>query len=99
MRPYSISSVTTCSHRCGTRCLGRSVVIVYIGGCRKVADVAKLLKSMASPLGFLHFYRPGGQVITQKISSWARKRRASSIDKMVRPNGPVEAHRFFQSDQ
>ena len=50
-------------------------------------------------LGFLHFYRPGGQVITQKISSWARKRRASSIDKMVRPNGPVEAHRFFQSDQ
>jgi RNA-directed DNA polymerase len=27
------------------------------------------------------------------------RRRASSIDKTVRPNGPVEAHRFFQSDQ
>ena len=27
------------------------------------------------------------------------KRSASSIDKTVRPNGPVEAQRFFQSDQ
>ena len=40
-----------------------------------------------------------GHVITQKISSYAMKPSASSIDKTVRPNGPVGVHRFFQSDQ
>ena len=48
---------------------------------------------------FSIFHPRGRQVITQKISSWAMKRSASSIDKTVRPNGPVEAHRSFQSDQ
>jgi hypothetical protein len=48
---------------------------------------------------FSSFRLASGQVITQKISSQAVKRSASSIDKTVRPNGPVEAHRFFQSDQ
>jgi hypothetical protein len=50
-------------------------------------------------LDFPHFYPSSRQVITQKISSWAMKRSASSIDSTVRPNGPVEAHRSFQSDQ
>src|SRR5271163_227184 len=48
---------------------------------------------------FSIFHPLGRQVITQKISSWAMKRSASSIDRTVRPNGPVEAHRSFQSDQ
>ena len=48
---------------------------------------------------FSIFHRLGLQGITQKISSWAMKRSASSIDRTVRPNGPVEAHRSFQSDQ
>ncbi len=48
---------------------------------------------------FSIFHPRGRQVITQKISSWAMKRSASSIDRTVRPNGPVEAHRSFQSDQ
>jgi len=53
----------------------------------------------ASKLDFPHFSPPIRQVITQKISSLAMKRSASSIDRTVRPNGPVEAHRSFQSDQ
>ena len=52
-----------------------------------------------SKLDFQHFSSALPQVIIQKISSWAMKRSASSIDRTVRPNGPVEAHRSFQSDQ
>lgn len=48
---------------------------------------------------FSNFRGLDGQVISQKISSQAMKHSASSIDKTVRPNGPVEAQRFFQSDQ
>ena len=53
----------------------------------------------APELDFPQFSSVGRQVITQKISSLAMKRSASSIDRTVRPNGPVEAHRSFQSDQ
>ena len=58
---------------------------------------ADLVLSLSST--FSIFHPPGRQVITQKISSWAMKRSALSIDRTVRPNGPVEAHRSFQSDQ
>jgi hypothetical protein len=40
----------------------------------------------------------GGHVINQKISSYAMKPSAPSIDETVRPSGPVEVHRFFESD-
>jgi hypothetical protein len=52
-----------------------------------------------SKLGFPHFASPGRQVMTQKISSEVMKRSASSIDKTVRPKGPVETHRSFHEDQ
>jgi len=63
--------------------------------------VVQYLRNSNSALSstFSIFHPRGRQVITQKISSWAMKRSASSIDKTVRPNGPVEAHRSFQSDQ
>jgi ribosomal peptide maturation radical SAM protein 1 len=54
---------------------------------------------LSSTFRISSFRLPSGQVITQKISSQAMKRSASSIAKTVRPNGPVEAHRFFQSEQ
>jgi hypothetical protein len=63
--------------------------------------VVQYLRNSNSALSstFSIFHPRGRQVITQKISSWAMTRSASSIDKTVRPNGPVEAHRSFQSDQ
>ncbi len=45
------------------------------------------------------FIPPGRQLMTQEISSWAMKHSASSINRTVRPNGPVEAHRSFRSYQ
>jgi hypothetical protein len=50
-------------------------------------------------LDFPHFLDRVIQVMTQKISSWAMNCRASWIDRTVRPNEPVEAHRSFHSDQ
>ena len=62
-------------------------------------SVSNIANQSSTQLDFPHFYPRAGQVITQKISSWAMKRSASSIDRTVRPKGPVDAHRSFQSDQ
>ena len=50
-------------------------------------------------LDFPHFPGSDAHVMTQNISSAAMNCSASSIDRMVRPKGPAEAHRSFQSDQ
>jgi hypothetical protein len=68
--------------------------VVELLADRSAATTADWLSST-----FSIFDPPGRQVITQKISPWAMKRSASSIDRTVRPNGPVEAHRSFQSGQ
>jgi DDE superfamily endonuclease len=65
----------------------------------KAGDIVIMENLSSHKLDFPHFSSVGRQVITQKISSWAMKRNASSSDRTVRPNGPVEAHRSFQSDQ
>jgi len=39
------------------------------------------------------------QIGTRKMSSLAMKRRASLSGRRVRPNGPVDDQRSFQSDQ
>jgi hypothetical protein len=41
----------------------------------------------------------GGYRTAQKMSSEAMKRRASSMGRMVRPNGPALVQRSFHSDQ
>ena len=42
---------------------------------------------------------PAGYRAAQKMSSEAMNRRASSMDRMVRPNGPALVQRSFHSDQ
>lgn len=81
--------------------LGVSLVALVACTSTAVPPVA-VIPQAAQPtpkLDFPQFRLPVGQVITQKISSLAMKRNASSIDKTVRPNGPVEVQRSFQSDQ
>jgi hypothetical protein len=72
---------------------GRHVVVIG-AGVVGTACASYLLSST-----FRIFHPRCRQVITQKISSWAMNRSASSMERTVRPNGPVEAHRSFQSDQ
>ena len=46
---------------------------------------------------FLH--SPAGYRAAQKMSSEAMNRRASSMGRMVRPNGPALVQRCFHNDQ
>ena len=48
---------------------------------------------------FRIFYRPAGYPAAQKMSSEAMKCSASSMGRMVRPNGPALVQRSFHSDQ
>jgi hypothetical protein len=48
---------------------------------------------------FRIFYRRAGYPAAQKMSSEAMKCSASSMGRMVRPNGPALVQRSFHSDQ
>jgi len=50
-------------------------------------------------LGFPHFASPASYPAAQKMSSEAMNLKASSMGRMVRPNGPALVQRSFHSDQ
>ena len=54
---------------------------------------------MYTKLDFPHFPIPADPIMTRNISSAAINIRASSMDRMVRPKGPVDDQRSFHSDQ
>lgn len=74
------------------------VEVVFLNRSIGLSPEDDLLLQVQLSLSFRIFRTAGNYPAAQKMSSEAMNRRASSMGRMVRPNGPTLAHRSFHSD-